>query len=693
MNALGMTAGASLRPLIITGILVLIVVSMVVPIPASLLDVGIALSIASAMLILVMASLVEKPTDFQAFPVLLLVTLVIRLALTVSSTRLILTEGDKGKEAAGHVISGFAEFVAGGSLLIGLTVFAVISVVNFMVITKGAGRMAEVSARFALDSLPGKQLAIDGDLNSGAITHEEAKQRRINEQREISFYGSLDGASKFVKGDAIAGLVITMINLLVGLSVGLLIHDMPVSEALSTYSHLTIGDGLVTQIPALITSMAAALLLSRGGATEATSELISAQFTRNWHAPAIVGAGMLILALVPGMPVLVFVALAALLFGLGYMTYRKTKSPPEEQLDASLAEDVVIAAPRIGDLLDTDEIGVEISASLISSALDEGRGLGARINNLRNHIAKAYGLILPDVRITDGKDFAPDEYVIRLQGVVRGRGLLRPQAVLALGAEDVVSHLVGEAVREPVYGTPGRWIDVDQQDSAAVSGATVVTPMEVLSTHLLEVVRSNLPALLTMSGLQRLIQELRTVSDEQRAQANQRFFDSMIPDKVSPELLLSVLRAMLAERLSIRNLTLIVDAICEARNTDGPAAVYEQVRKRLRAQITEQYAGDKGKLDLVQLHPQWEAELSRSEADADRNIQSSILQLQGRLSEAVKKTLEGIETDIHPVVAVAEHRRRLIRSMFEATGVHVPVMALDEVDPAATVRLVATVAA
>lgn len=688
-----MAKSASLRPLIITGILLLIVVSMVVPIPASLLDVGIALSIASAMLILVMASLVEKPTDFQAFPVLLLVSLVIRLALTVSSTRLILTEGDKGKEAAGHVISGFAEFVAGGSLLIGLTVFAVISVVNFMVITKGAGRMAEVSARFALDSLPGKQLAIDGDLNSGAITHDEAKQRRINEQREISFYGSLDGASKFVKGDAIAGLVITMINLLVGLSVGLLIHGMPISEALSTYSHLTIGDGLVTQIPALITSMAAALLLSRGGATEATSELISEQFTKNWQAPAIVGAGMLVLASVPGMPVMIFVTLASLLFALSYMTYRKTKEIPDDLIGATASDDIVLAAPRIGDLLDTDEIGVEISASLISSALDEGRGLGARINNLRNHIAKAYGLILPDVRITDGKDFGSDEYVIRLQGVVRARGILRPHAVLALGAEDIVGQLNGEAVREPVYGTPGRWIDTDQQDHAAVSGATVVTPMEVLSTHLLEVVRSNLPSLLTMSGLQRLIHELRSVSDEQRAQSNQRFFDNMIPDKVSPELLLSVLRAMLAERLSIRNLLLIVDAICESRSSDGPAAVYEQVRKRLRAQITEQYASDAGKLDLVQLHPQWEAELARSEADVSRNIQSSILQLQGRLSEAVKKTLETVEAGAHPIIAVSEHRRRLIRSMLDATGVAVPVMALDEIDPMASVRLVATVAA
>ena len=250
----------SISPLAVTGGLVLIVMSMVLPMPASVLDVGIALSIASAILILVMASLVERPTEFQAFPVLLLVSLLIRLSLNVSSTRLILTDGHNGTHAAGQVIQGFSDFVAGGSLLIGLTVFGVISVVNFMVITKGSGRMAEVSARFALDSLPGKQLAIDGDLSSGAIDHEEAKRRRVQEQREISFYGSLDGASKFVKGDAIAGLVIMLINLFVGLAAGVLVHGLPIGEAVATYSKLTIGDGLVTQVPALITSMAAALL-------------------------------------------------------------------------------------------------------------------------------------------------------------------------------------------------------------------------------------------------------------------------------------------------------------------------------------------------------------------------------------------------------------------------------------------------
>lgn len=671
--------------------LVLVVMSMVVPIPAALLDIGIALSISSAILILVMASLVEKPTDFQAFPVLLLVTLVIRLSLSVSSTRLILTEGDKGPEAAGHVISGFAQFVAGGSLLIGLTVFAVISVVNFMVITKGSGRMAEVSARFALDSLPGKQLAIDGDLNSGAITHEEAKLRRVQEQREISFYGSLDGASKFVKGDAIAGLIITMINLFVGLAVGLMVHGMPIGEALATYSHLTIGDGLVTQIPALITSMAAALLLSRGGATEATSDLIIRQFTKNWLAPAIVAWGMIILALVPGMPTLIFLVFAAICAALSYFAYRRNLAIPVHQDDE--IEPMLLPKARIGDLLDADEIGVEISPTLIVSALDEARGLGARINNMRSFVARNYGLILPDVRITDGKEMVGDEYIIRLQGVVRGRGMLRTQSVLALGAEPILDGIEGEAVTEPVYGTPARWIDPDRQDDAGVAGATVVTPMEVLSTHLLEIIKNNLPALLTMSGLQLLIQELRSVSDEDRAEANRRFFDSMVPEKVAPDLLLFVLRSLLSERLSIRNLPLIVDAIYEARTAENPAIVYEAVRKRLKAQITEQYATNEGRLDVVQLHPQWEADFSRAEAEASRNMQSSVLQLQDRFSDAVKLTLDTVEREAHPVIAVADHRRRMIRSMLQTAGLSVPVMGLDEMDPVANVRLVATVAA
>lgn len=684
--------GKAMQPLAVTGGLVLIVMSMVVPMPASVLDLGIVLSIASAMLILVMASLVEKPTEFQAFPVLLLVSLLIRLTLNVSSTRLILTDGHTGTAAAGQVISGFSEFVAGGSLLTGMTVFGVISVVNFMVITKGSGRMAEVSARFALDSLPGKQLAIDGDLSSGAIDHDEAKNRRIKEQREISFYGSLDGASKFVKGDAIAGLLIVLINLFVGLAAGVLVHGMPVGEALGTYSRLTIGDGLVSQIPALITSMAAALLLSRGGATETTADLLSTQLLANWRVPAVVAGGMCLLALIPGMPKMLFVLIA---LPLAYLAWRRRQAglQPSAPLLTDQAGPLPVAASRIGDALDMDEINVEIGAGLIHAALDEARGLGARITNLRLHIARAYGVILPDVRITDGPALRDGEYFIRLQGVTRGKGALLPTAMLALASDQVLRELPGETISEPVYGSPARWIDAHHQEDAAMSGATVVTPMEVLSTHLMEVVRSNLPALLTMSSMQRLIRELCSVTDEQRAQMNQRFFDSMVPEKVSAELLLSVLRWLLEERLSIRNLILITDATHEAKNAPTPEAAYEIVRKRLRGQITEHYAGADGRLDILQLQPQWEAEFVRMEAELGRGGNASMPQMQRRLTDAVKSSQAELPAGNTPILAVPDHRRRLVRSMLATSGLDIAVMGLDEIDPAIDVHLCGTVAA
>ena len=682
----------SISPLVVTGGLVLIVMSMVLPMPASVLDVGIALSIASAILVLVMASLVEKPTEFQAFPVLLLVSLLIRLSLNVSSTRLILTDGHSGTHAAGQVIQGFSDFVAGGSLLIGLTVFGVISIVNFMVITKGSGRMAEVSARFALDSLPGKQLAIDGDLSSGAIDHEEAKRRRVQEQREISFYGSLDGASKFVKGDAIAGLVIMLINLFVGLAAGVLVHGLPIGEALATYSRLTIGDGLVTQVPALITSMAAALLLSRGGTTQNTADLLSSQLVVDWHVPAVVAAGLGLISLIPGMPVLLFLSFAAGMGALAYRNFRRQKAKAETP---EITPEMPIAAPMsstIGDLLDMDEICVEIGPDLIAGALDEARGLGPRITNLRLHIARAYGLILPDVRITDVSTLRDGEYVIRLQGVTRGKGVLHAHRVLALAPEDILAELPGDHVREPVYNSPARWIEQDRQDQAALSGATVVAPMEVLSTHLMEVVKTNLPSLLTMTAMQRMIRELCNVTDQHRAQLNQRFFDGMVPDKVSPDMLLFVLRGLLQERLSIRNLVLITDATYEAKSAPTPEAVYEQVRKRLRGQITEQYSTGDGRLDILQLQPQWEAEIVRAEGEAGRGSPAQIPQLQHRLAEALKTTLAEIPDECDPVLAVPDHRRRLVRMMLAASGVATPVIGLDEIDPDAQVRLCGTVA-
>lgn len=679
-------------PIIVTGTLVLIVVSMVIPMSPGMLDLGIALSIASATLVLVMASLVDKPTDFQAFPVLLLISLVIRLSLNVSSTRLILTQGHTGPEAAGHVINGFAGFVAGGSLLVGLTVFAVISVVNFMVITKGSTRMAEVAARFALDSLPGKQLAIDGDLNSGAIDHAEARRRRAQEQSEISFFGSLDGASKFVKGDAIAGIVITLINLIVGLAVGIGLHGMAVGEAVATYSHLTIGDGLVTQIPALITSMAAALLLSRGGATDPTAQLLSSQFVRSWKPAAIVAGAMVVISFIPGMPRALFLTIAAISGALAWHLARRSTAETE---DPAIEEEPAIRpASRIGDVLDTDEISVEIGTDLIAIALDQARGLGTRINNLRIHIVRNYGLILPDVRITDTEELAPGDYVIRVQGVVRGRGSLRPQEVLALGPDPILRQLRGAEVREPVYSSPARWISRDDQDDAATLGATVVTPMEVLSTHLMEVVKTNLPALLTLSAMQRQIEELKAISDPARAERYRRYFESMIPDKVSPETLLAVLRALLEERVSIRNLPLIVDAIAEFRAVDSAETLYELVRKRLRGQISQQYASEAGVISAVQLHPAWEAEFVRADSETGRSGGGAVTPtLSRRLLDSARKALTLSDPALRPVIVAPDHRRRVVRAVLGSNGISVPVLGFEEVDPSVELNFVSTIEA
>ena len=678
---------------LITGGLVLIVISLVIPLPPGLLDFGIALSIATAMLVLVMASLVDKPADFQAFPVLLLVSLVIRLSLNVSSTRLILTQGHTGKSAAGQVINGFADFVAGGSLLVGLTIFAVISVVNFMVITKGSGRMAEVAARFALDSMPGKQLAIDGDLNAGAIDHDEAKQRRIREQHEISFFGSLDGASKFVKGDAIAGIVITLINLLIGLSVGVAVHGMALGDALSTYSHLTIGDGLVSQIPALVTSMAAALLLSRGGTTDTTAQLVSRQILSGWKPVAIVAGAMALISFVPGMPRSLFLAMASAMAVGAWLLARRGQwsDEPAVELDEELPAERVAA--RIGDVLDTDEITVEIGGDLIPAALDQTHGLGCRITNLRIFIARSYGVILPEVRITDEDTLLSTDYQIRIQGVVRGRGNLRVDDVLALGPDDMLEDLGGVAVKEPVYSSAARWISKEMRDDAATMGLTVVTPMEILSTHLMEAVKANLPSLLTLTALQRQIEELKSISDPSRAERYKRYFDSMVPEKVTPETLLAVLRALLEEGISIRNLPIIIDAICEFRTIESVETVYELVRKRLRGQITQQYSDDGGRIEALQLHPAWEAEFVRSDTETGRSGGTVMTpSLSGRLVKATRQAIGEMQSS-RVVVIAPDHRRRMVRAVLTSNGVSMPVIGMEEIDNSAELRLLGTIEA
>lgn len=663
--------------------LMAVIVMMILPVPAWVLDVGLAGSFALAILIFTVTLFIERPLDFSAFPTVLLASLMLRLSLNVSSTKLIIGEGHSGTDAAGNVIEGFAMFVMGGSVFLGLVVFGVLLIVNFIVITKGAARMAEVGARFALDGMPGKQLAIDSDMSAGAIDHTEAKARREREQQETTFFGSLDGASKFVKGDAIAGLLITLLNLVMGLIIGTVLHDMPLTRAFETYAILTVGDGLVNQIPAVVISIASALLLARGGATGSTDTVLVAQLGRYPSALGTVALLMALFALVPGLPFLPFIIGATILGGSALAVRRTAARKATATRRASLAETPARGPESLGDMLDLEDIHVEFAPDLVSMVLDPATGLDARITNMRAHTARIYGLILPEIRLTDDPSLPPGSYVIRIQGVEQARDTLRPDEVLALILDtgDVVPE--GTDVQEPVYGAPARWIPAAQQETAALGGTTIVSPTEVLATHLLEVVKANFARLLTLKSLRRLLAEMTNLTDEARADANRRLIDELIPDKVPVDLLLSVLRLLLDETVSIRNLPLIMEAIAEVRTIHpSPEAICEHVRQRLGFQLVAELKRQDGTLPLVQLAPEWEEIFRTYQVDNERGAPDIALPPEdfNRLAAGVtEKIAQASETGTYPALITSAARRRFLRTVLRAKGVANPVLSFDEV--------------
>ncbi|MEM9708772.1 MAG: flagellar biosynthesis protein FlhA [Pseudomonadota bacterium] len=657
--------------------LMAVIVMMILPVPAWVLDVGLAASFALAILIFTITLFIERPLDFSAFPTILLASLMLRLSLNVSSTKLIIGQGHTGTGAAGDVIEGFAQFVMSGSVFLGLVVFCVLLIVNFIVITKGAARMAEVGARFALDGMPGKQLAIDSDMAAGAIDHAEAKVRREREQAETTFFGSLDGASKFVKGDAVAGLLITLLNLVMGLVIGTLIHGMALARAFETYAILTVGDGLVSQIPAVIISIASALLLARGGATGSTDFAVFSQLGRFPSALGTVGVLMALFALVPGMPFLPFIAGAAALWAAAWGVSRTQPAPAEEP-----KEDGPAQAPEapIGDLLDLDEIHVQFAPDLVEMILDPGIGLDARIDNMRRHIATEFGLILPEIRLTDDASLPPGTYSIRIQGVEQARDRLEPERVLALVGPDAPQS--GDVVKEPVYGAPARWVPKGSEDRLALDGATIVTPVEVLATHLLEVLKQNFGRLFGLKSLRRLLDELGALTNPARAEANRQLIDELVPEKVPVDLLVSVLRLLLEERVSIRNLPLILEAIAEARPSQGsPEAVCEHVRQRLGFQIVSELRRTDGTVPLVQLDPAWEETFASHEVDtaggpADIALPPDTF---NRLVQAVAERLgKSAEAGDYPGIVTSVKRRRFLRTALSAKGVLNPVLSYEE---------------
>jgi flagellar biosynthesis protein FlhA len=687
-----LTLAGFFRPTILLALgLMAVIVIMILPIPAWMLDIGLAVSFALATLMLTVTLFIDRPLDFSAFPTILLASLLLRLSLNISSTKLIIGEGHTGTDAAGHVIEGFAEFIMGGNIILGLVIFVVLLIVNFMVITKGAGRMAEVGARFALDGMPGRQLAIDADMSAGAIDHAEAKRRREMELAETNFFGSLDGASKFVKGDAIAGLLITALNIVVGLIVGILVHDLDAATAFRTYTILTVGDGLVSQIPAVIISVAAALLLAKGSQKGAVDISFFAQLGRYPGALGTVAGLMALFAIVPGMPFLPFM-LAAL--GLAGLAFNRSRRSAASDLVPVPAHEPA-QQKTMGDVLDFDDIHIEFSPNLVAMVLDPATGLDSRIANMRSHVATSFGLILPEIRLTDEAALPAGRYRIRLQGVERVADRLFPDRVLVLLSDGILAP-DGIDVAEPVYAAPARWILPDHQEDAALSGLTVVSPTEVLATHLLEVLKANLSRLLTLRGLRKLLDEFVRLSDPARAEANRRLLDELIPDKVPTDLLHAVLRLLLDERVSIRNLPLILEAVAEGRQFGSPEAICEHVRQRLGFQIVADLKRPDGSVPLIQLAPDWEKAFLTYQIDSDRGLRDIALppelfaRLANGLTERVNRAAEG---GVYPALVTSVARRRFLRTVVQAKGLQMPVLSYEEIGTDARPALIGQVPA
>jgi flagellar biosynthesis protein FlhA len=586
---------------------VAIVVILFLPIPPILLDLGLAFSIALSVLILMVALWIQRPLDFSAFPTVLLIATMLRLALNVATTRLILSEGHEGPTAAGHVVGGFANLVMGGDFVIGVIVFTILITINFMVITKGASRIAEVGARFTLDAIPGKQMAIDADLSSGLIDEKEARRRRAELEQESSFFGSMDGASKFVRGDAIAGIIITGVNIFGGIIIGMFRHDLGFAQSADTYTKLSVGDGLVTQIPALIVSLAAGLLVSKGGNKGAAQEAIFRQLGSYpralWVAAMLLGS----LSLIPGLPFLPFAVLAALMAG-GALTVERQTAETVKRVDTEAR----LAAERkddeeknsVKELLRTSEIELRLGRQISSGMLVAHGELAHRVAKMRRRFAQDFGFVIPEIRLNDDLQIPPRSYVIKIHGTAAASFELNLGELLVIPGPRGKPELPGDEVREPAFGLQAFWFPELFAGELRSQGYAPVDPMSVMLTHLSEVIRNNLSQLLSYK-------DLRTLTDRLEPEYK-RLLDEVCPSQLSLSGLQAILKLLLAERVSIRNLHLILEAVAEVvPHVRKPELIVEHVRMRLAQQICGDTAQE-GTLRVVRLGSKWDVSFMQS---------------------------------------------------------------------------------
>uniref|UniRef100_Q07IP5 Flagellar biosynthesis protein FlhA n=1 Tax=Rhodopseudomonas palustris (strain BisA53) TaxID=316055 RepID=Q07IP5_RHOP5 len=675
------------------GVLTILVV-LILPLPSVVLDLFLAISITLSILILMTALFIQTPLEFSSFPTILLISTMLRLSLNMASTRLILSHGHEGTAAAGHVIEAFGNFVMGGNFVIGIIVFAILVIVNFVVITKGSGRIAEVAARFQLDSMPGKQMAIDADLGAGLIDEATAKARRKELEDESGFFGAMDGASKFVRGDAIAGLLVVFINVIGGIIIGVAQQGMGFGDAARTYTLLTVGDGLVTQVPALIVSTAAGLLVSKAGITGSADKAMMKQLSGYPQALGMSAGVMLVLALLPGIPMLPFLILGGGAAALSLSAGKRNRATTAAETQAAEAPGLAAAAASaaaeepIAASLKIDDLKIELGYALLPlvNGPDGTDRLTEQIKALRRSLAMEMGFVMPSVRILDNVQLEANSYVIKIKEVDAGTGRIWPNQFMVMDPGGAQVTVPGIHTIEPTFGLPATWVDASLKEEATLKGYTVVDSATVLSTHLTELLKANVADLLSYGETQKLLKELPKEQGE--------LIKDIVPAQITVSGIQRVLQLLLAERISIRDLSTILEGIADALAfSRNPTTIVEHVRARLARQICAQNSSPAGYLPLIALSAKWEQAFA--ESIIGQGEERSLAMQPSKLSEFMTTVRDKFEQAARegeaPVLVTSASIRPFVRSLVERFRAQTTVLSQAEIHPRARLKTVGSI--
>jgi len=677
------------------GILTILVV-LILPLPSLVLDLFLAISITLSVLILMTSLFIQAPLEFSAFPTILLISTMLRLSLNLASTRLILSRGHEGTAAAGHVIEAFGNFVMGGNFVIGIIVFAILVIVNFVVITKGSGRIAEVAARFHLDAMPGKQMAIDADLSAGLIDEKTAKERRKALEDESGFFGAMDGASKFVRGDAIAGLLVVFINVIGGIIIGVAQQGMGFADAARTYTLLTVGDGLVTQVPALIVSTAAGLLVSKAGVSGAADKALMKQLSGYPQALGMSAGVMIVLSLLPGIPMIPFLALGGGAAALAFSAYKHKRLAKAAEaaeaaapaLAAAGGGGAAAAEEPISTALKIDDLKIELGYALLPlvNGPDGTDRLTEQIKALRRSLAIEMGFVMPAVRILDNVQLEANTYAIKIKEVDAGTGKIWPNQFMVMDPAGNQVGVPGIHTVEPTFGLPATWVDAALKEEASLKGYTVVDAATVLSTHLTELLKNNMSDLLSYGEVQKLLKELPKEQGE--------LIKDIVPGQVTVSGIQRVLQLLLAERVSIRDLSTILEGIADALAfSRNPATMVEHVRARLARQICAQNTTFNGYLPLIALSARWEQAFAESIVGTGE--ERSLAMQPSKLSEFMTSVRNAFEQAARegeaPVLVTSAAIRPFVRSLVERFRSQTTVLSQAEIHPRARLKTVGSV--